>query len=70
MDRYRFGDGPRAEMRETLTGYGYELLCPDVTLQGLEYEDWWIDPSLVNHAAVEIFRTTTPTDCYEIVKRR
>ena len=69
-DHYRFGDGPREMMRSTLRGLGYELLCPDVTLQGLAYEDWWVDPRHVDLGSVEIFRTTAPTECHLISARR
>jgi len=69
-DSYRFGDGPRSLMRATLSGLGYELLCPDVTLNGCAYEDWWVDPQRVDLAKVECFRTTTPTECHRIVTRR
>jgi hypothetical protein len=69
-DSYRFGDGPRALMRETLSGFGYELLCPDVMLNGLAYEDWWIDPQRVDPRLAEVFRTTEPTECHRISARR
>lgn len=45
-DRYRFGDGPRAEMRDILKRAGYDLVCADVHDQGMAYEDWWVAPSL------------------------
>jgi hypothetical protein len=69
-DVYRFGDTPRATMRAALRERGYELLCPDVTLQGLPYEDWWVHPLHIKRSAVELFRTFGPTDCYSIVARR
>lgn len=69
-DSYRFGDGPRAIMRGTLARLGYELLCPDVMSNGLAYEDWWIDPQLVDPRLATVFRTTGPTDCHAISARR
>lgn len=68
-DYYRFGEAPRTLMRATLRDFGYELLCPDVTLNGLPYEDWWIDPLHVDLKSVEIFRTVEPTECHRIVER-
>ena len=67
-DHYAFGDGPRSLMRATLSGLGYELLCPDVMCNGLVYEDWWIDPKLVDAKRVDRFRTSQPTECYDIVR--
>lgn len=43
-DSYRLGPGPRDEMRAIFLGHGYKLLRQDVKCDGLEFEDWWIDP--------------------------
>ena len=43
-DAYRYGDLYRIKEREILTGEGYYLLCPDVSIGGRPFEDWWIDP--------------------------
>ena len=56
-------------MRAKLDALGYDLLCPDVTLDGLEYEDWWIDPDLVDPRIAEVYRTTEPTHCLRIAER-
>jgi hypothetical protein len=42
-DRYRIGDGARNAMRKILAPQ-YRLAVPDVTVSGLEYEDWWVKP--------------------------
>jgi len=47
-DAYRHGDGPRAAMREILTTHDYDLVCKDVRFNGRPFEDWWVDPALVN----------------------
>lgn len=44
-DAYRYGDLYRLAERHILTSLGYELLFPDVCSNGLQMEDWWIDPS-------------------------
>ncbi len=44
-DFYRFGDVYREKERATLTALGYHLLCSDVSMRGLVFEDWWIHPS-------------------------
>jgi hypothetical protein len=41
-DAYRFGNGPRNEMREIMWCAGYILVCSDVKNQGMEFEDWWV----------------------------
>jgi hypothetical protein len=45
-DSYRFGDLYKDKERQILTSFGYHLLCPDVSTNGLVFEDWWIHPKL------------------------
>lgn len=68
-DYYCFGEAPRDLMRARLSALGYDLLCPDVMCQGLVYEDWWVDPTRVDLAKLERFRTRAPTECLEIAER-
>ena len=68
-DAYRFGDGVRHNMRAILRGQGYELLCPNVMSNGLEFEDWWVDLKAVDAAVAERYRTTEATDWIAIVSR-
>jgi hypothetical protein len=69
-DGYRFGDGPRAAMRQLLLGHGYRLLCPDVVLDGFgAFEDWWVDPSSVATSVADSFATTGPTNWQEIITK-
>ena len=42
-DGYRFGNGPRDEIRALLTAAGYTMLNEDVYYGGVAYEDWWAD---------------------------
>ena len=42
-DSYRFGPGPRDEMRRLMVEAGYMLLCEDVHDDGVAFEDWWCD---------------------------
>lgn len=49
-DSYRFGTGPRDEMRKILTQAGYDLICADVRDQGLAFEDWFCAPSVASNA--------------------
>jgi hypothetical protein len=73
-DGYRLGNGPRAAMRELLTGHGYRLLCPDVVLDGFgAFEDWWVDPTgvqcEVDMAVADSFATDRPTRWQVIVTK-
>lgn len=51
-DCYRLGNEPKDGIRKILREAGYQLLCADVRVlwQGgwQPFEDWWIDPKLVN----------------------
>jgi hypothetical protein len=68
-DAYRFGDAPRRVMRAGLAAQGYDLLCPDVMNDGCAFEDWWVDPLLVDTAIAARFRTTEAIDWHVIVSR-
>jgi hypothetical protein len=48
-DAYRSGDSVRRPSRELLKRQGYEMICADVKLAGLEFEDWYYNP---RHVAV------------------
>jgi hypothetical protein len=47
-DAYRSGDSVRQPSRELLKRQGYELICADVKLTGLEFEDWYYNPKHVD----------------------
>lgn len=44
-DFYRYGDVYRKRERQILSDRSYYLLCPDVAMNGLAFEDWWVHPS-------------------------
>lgn len=49
-DSYRFGNGPRDEIRALLQNAGYSMVLANVCnpySPGLPYEDWWVDPKRV-----------------------
>lgn len=48
-DSYRFGEGPRDEMRAMLRK-DYSLVCADVRHSGLAFEDWYVEPALAQAA--------------------
>jgi hypothetical protein len=59
-DSYRVGDECKIQIRKTLSENGYVLLCSDVMVfyLGKEcvFEDWWINPLLVDKEFYERFR--------------
>ena len=46
-DRYRWGDSVM-EFRKFLRNMGYELVVSNLNVFGRDFEDWWIDPIVVN----------------------
>lgn len=61
-DFYRFGDRFRKEERRILESLGYYLLCPDVSNDGLLFEDWWIYPGAF---PADLFSRLTSLDLKE-----
>lgn len=55
---YQDQDGAREQSREYLTGLGYDLLVPNVQIliDKYEFEDWWVNPELVDMKHAEKFR--------------
>lgn len=54
-DSYRFGAGPRDEMRAMLSKAGYTMICQDVSNPD-PFEDWWVDMSKVDNELAECVR--------------
>jgi hypothetical protein len=71
LDEYRFSvityetdaykDGPdfADESRKILASYGYELIVKNVSNQGNPFEDWYVDPTVVDKKLIEMFKTKT-----------
>lgn len=47
-DRYRWGDDIMLKSRNFLSDLGYELVVSNVNVFGKDFEDWWIDPTIVD----------------------
>ncbi len=47
-DAYRAGETVREQSRELLDKIGYVRIAADVKLEGLEFEDWYYHPDLVD----------------------
>jgi len=62
-DHYRVGTELRDYLREKLTALGYVLLCADVVMPDSAtdkygpFEDWWVNPELVDMDRVEEIRS-------------
>jgi hypothetical protein len=62
-DQYLVGTGLRDYLREKLTALGYVLLCADVVMPDSAtdkygaFEDWWVNPELVDMNRVEAIRS-------------
>ena len=57
-DLYSRGPLPRDRIRRMLAGNGYDILCRDVRASdGSIYEEWVVDPNLVDMARAERFRS-------------
>lgn len=64
-DEYRGGEGPRvrAEERQILKSYGYELMAGHICNHGPHdfYEDWWVDPAVISAELIDKFQRSLDT---------
>lgn len=47
-DAYRCSDSIRTAMRAILLDHGYVRVASDVEVEGMPFEDWWVDPQVVD----------------------
>lgn len=71
LDKYRFsvitfetdlynGDLESAKQSDQiLTNLGYELVVRNVACMGLPYENWYVDPNVVDRSLINIFKDIT-----------
>ena len=57
-DAYRAGYEVRPPSREILEENGYVRVCSDVKLDGLQFEDWYCNPKLVDMERIKPIETT------------
>jgi hypothetical protein len=55
-DVYSGNSSPRTESRKYLKDLGYEMVCSDVCYSGNPFEDWYVNPDLVESHLWERFR--------------
>jgi hypothetical protein len=58
-DMYKNGDGLAEEARTLLTSYGYVLVCKNIKVMDKRFEDWWVDPCLVDMTKIQPIITLT-----------
>jgi hypothetical protein len=56
-DAYRSSSQLVEESRSIFKDYGYELIAKDVLNCGHPFEDWYVDPNVIDKNLVEIFKT-------------
>ena len=57
-DFYKEGEQRRSEQRKILTNLGFYLLCSNVCLNytNLPWEDWWINPKIIDIESVKFLQ--------------
>ena len=51
----------RAKSRRYLQSFGYQLVVPDVSVDGISsFEDWWVHPDLVDEKTIEALKSPYP----------
>ena len=54
-DIYNAGADIQDEEMRYLQSYGYQLVVKNVANEGNPYEDWWVDPNVVDRAIIDKF---------------
>lgn len=57
-DFYRFGDEIKSESRSILRDHGYLLLCEDVSIKENSFEDWYVNPELIDTSRIVEFKSS------------
>ena len=58
-DLYRYGADIQDEQIQILKSHGYDLVVRNVANEQNPYEDWWVDPTVVDMDIVEKFRQSS-----------
>lgn len=67
-DRYVSGPEYMIESRKIFESYGYKLVASNICWDGRDFEDWYVDPSIVPEAIWSRYLSNN-IDCLEIFKR-
>lgn len=67
-DNYAYGDEYMHKSRELLRSHGYKLIVPNVSFGGMDFEDWWIDPSVVPERCYAKYVTKDPVNCEDVFR--
>ena len=52
-DVYSSGADIQDEQIQILESHGYQLVAKNVKCEGNPYEDWWVDPNVVDRAIID-----------------
>lgn len=66
-DRYVSGSDYMNESRKILESYGYKLVVANVSWRGRDFEDWYVDPTIVPQHIWNRYLFQN-VDCFEIFK--
>jgi hypothetical protein len=68
-DIYRDGADIAEESREIFSDYGYELIAKNVSNRGVPFEDWYVDPTVIDSDLINLFKVKSNLniDCEKIL---
>jgi hypothetical protein len=68
-DIYRDGSDIAEESRKIFSDYGYELIAKNVSNRGVPFEDWYVDPTVINSELINQFKINSQLniDCEKIL---
>lgn len=65
-DSYRFGDYYKIESRKILENFGYKRISSDVSNEGNEYEDWYLNPKFIDYESL-LFLESQSKDWKDVI---
>ena len=66
-DVYEAGADIQDEQIEILESYGYQLVAKNVKCEGRPYEDWWIDPKVIDEVKWKPYKTRLGAEADEVM---
>lgn len=67
-DNYSYGAEYMHKSRALLSARGYKLIVPNVKFNGMDFEDWWVDPAVIPEESYGKYLTNISLECREIFK--
>ena len=66
-DVYEAGADVQDEQIEILESYGYQLVAKNVKCEGRPYEDWWVDPKVIDEVKWKPYKTRLGVEADEVM---